>query len=49
MFENKNFISRHLILNLETKTQDIADFEFTFVELAKFDKKLDELETILEK
>jgi len=49
MFENKSYISRHLILNKETLKQDLDDFEFTFIELPKFDKKLDELETILDK
>jgi len=49
MFENKNYISRHLILNKETLKQDLEDFEFTFIELPKFHKKLNELETILDK
>ena len=49
MFENKNYISRHLILNKETLKQDLEDFEFTFIELPKFHKKLSELETILDK
>jgi len=49
MFDNENYISRHLILNQETAQQDIEDFEFTFLELSKFDKKLHELETILDK
>jgi hypothetical protein len=49
MFDNKNFISRHLILNLETKQQDIKDFEFTFIELPKFKKTLEELDSVLDK
>jgi len=49
MFEGKNYISRHLILNKETLKQEIKDFEFTFIELPKFNKKLDELESILDK
>ena len=49
IFENKNYISRHLIINQETKTQDLDDFEFTFIELPKFKKELEELETILDK
>ena len=49
IFDNKNYISRHLIINQETNTQDLKDFEFTFIELPKFDKSLDELETILDK
>ena len=49
MFENKNYISRHLIINQETTTQDLKDFEFTFIELKKFDIELCNLKTIVEK
>ncbi len=49
MFEGDEFISRHLILNKETLKQDLSDFEFTFIELKKFNKELDELQTLLEK
>ena len=49
MFSNKDYISRHLILNKETLKQEIEDFEFTFIELPKFNKKLNELKTILDK
>jgi predicted transposase/invertase (TIGR01784 family) len=49
MFNNKKYVSRHLILNKETLEQDIADFEFTFVELTKFDKQLSELSSVLDK
>jgi len=49
IFENKNYISRHLIINQETNTQDLSDFEFTFIELPKFTKDLEELETLLDK
>lgn len=49
MFEESSYISRHLILNKETLKQELADFEFTFVELNKFNKSLEELETILDK
>jgi len=49
IFENKSFISRHLIINQETLKQDLKDFEFTFIELPKFNKSLNELETILDK
>ncbi|RUM55322.1 MAG: transposase [Nautilia sp.] len=49
MFENKSFISRHLIINQEIVHQDLKDFEFTFIELPKFNKSLNELETILDK
>ena len=49
MFENINYISRHLILNLETNIQDIADFEFSFIELPKFNLELKECNTIIQK
>jgi len=49
IFENKSFISRHLIINQETNLQDLKDFEFTFIELPKFNKELNELKTILDK
>ncbi|OQY46280.1 MAG: hypothetical protein B6242_08235 [Anaerolineaceae bacterium 4572_78] len=48
-FENKNYLSRHLILNAETHEHEIKDVEFNFIELPKFKKKVHELETILEK
>lgn len=49
IFENQNYISRHLIINQETNTQDIDDFEFCFIELPKFNKNLNQLHTILDK
>jgi len=49
MFNNKNYISRHLILNQETMQNDLKNFEFAFIELPKFKKKLNQLETIIEK
>ena len=49
LFENKSYISRHLIINQETKAQDLDDFEFTFIELPKFTKELEALESTLDK
>jgi len=49
IFESKHYVSRHLIINQETNTQDLKDFEFTFIELPKFEKELQQLETILDK
>jgi len=49
IFEGKKYISRHLIINQETSSQDLDDFEFTFVELPKFTKELEQLESILDK
>jgi predicted transposase/invertase (TIGR01784 family) len=49
IFSNKHYISRHLILNKETLKQELKDFEFNFIELPKFKKKLNELKTTLDK
>ena len=49
IFNSKNFISRHLILNKENLEQDLDDFEFTFIELPKFNKELNQLNSILDK
>ncbi|NOQ36653.1 MAG: Rpn family recombination-promoting nuclease/putative transposase [Methylococcaceae bacterium] len=49
MFSSENYISRHLILNKETLTADLDDFEFTFLELNKFNKKLNQLDSLLDK
>lgn len=49
LFENVNYISKHLIINQETGQQDLDDFEFRFIELPKFVKELDMLETVLDK
>jgi predicted transposase/invertase (TIGR01784 family) len=47
--ENKNYISRSQIRDVETGEQTIKDMEFTFVELPKFNKELHELKTLTEK
>ena len=49
LFENKNYLSKHLILNLENQKQEIKDFEFNFIELKKFNKNLSELSNIVDK
>jgi predicted transposase/invertase (TIGR01784 family) len=49
MFESKGYLSRHLILNLETHEQDLDSFNFSFIELKKFNKQLNELENVLDK
>jgi len=49
MFSSENFISRHLILNQETQNQDLDDFEFSFIELKKFNKSLNDLGNNLDK
>jgi len=49
IFENISFISRHLIINQETTKQDLKDFEFTFIELPKFNLPLSKCDTIVKK
>lgn len=47
--ENKNYISRSQICDVETGEQTIKDMEFNFIELPKFDKQLNELANLTEK
>jgi len=47
--ENKNYISRSQIQDVETGEQTIKDMEFTFLELPKFNKELHELMSLTEK
>ncbi len=49
MFDNPNYISRHLILDQATGKQELDDFEFTFIELKKFNKQLQELNSVIDK
>jgi predicted transposase/invertase (TIGR01784 family) len=49
IFDNINFISRHLIINQETTKQDLKDMEFTFVELKKFNLPLSQCDSIIKK
>jgi len=46
MFEGADYLTRHLILNTKTMKQELSDFEFTFLELPKFNKRLEEIEEI---
>jgi predicted transposase/invertase (TIGR01784 family) len=46
---NPKYISRHRILDVETHEHLLQDVEFNFVELPKFNKELNELETLTEK
>ncbi len=46
--QNLNYLSRHKVLNIETKEQVIADVEFNFIELPKFNKTIDQLETSID-
>jgi predicted transposase/invertase (TIGR01784 family) len=47
--ENKNYISRSQIRDIETGEQTIKDMEFNFIELPKFNKSLNDLSTLSEK
>ncbi len=49
MFDGKNYLSKYLIKNAETNTHEFKDFELNFVELKKFNKKEDELKTVIDK
>jgi len=47
--KKKNFKSDHVILDKESYENDLKDFSFTFLELPKFNKNMDELTNIVEK
>jgi predicted transposase/invertase (TIGR01784 family) len=47
--ESKQFLSRHLILDAETKEHKLKDLDFNFIELTKFNKTEEECETLIEK
>ncbi len=46
--QSKNYFSRHKVMDVETKEQVIQDIEFNFIELPKFDKKIEQLETSID-
>lgn len=48
-FEGNNYLTRHLILNLETKKNELKDISFNFIELPKFKKELNECKTLTDK
>ncbi len=47
--EGEHYLSRHLILDVETQEHKLKDLDFNFIELPKFDKELDELKNLTEK
>jgi predicted transposase/invertase (TIGR01784 family) len=50
LFPNKKeYISDHVILDKKNHDNDLKDFSFTFIELEKFNKTIDQLETIVDK
>lgn len=46
--QNPDYISRHKIVDIETGENLISDIEFNFIELPKFNKQEQELNTIIE-
>ena len=49
LFDGDDYLSTHLIVNQNTLKQEIKDFELNFIELPKFHKQEQELDTIIEK
>jgi len=47
--EKKEYKSDHVIFDKKTYEHDLKDFSFTFIELPKFTKTIDELSTLQEK
>lgn len=47
--QSPNYLSRHLILDAETQEHKLKDLEFSFIELPKFKKTKNELNTLVEK
>ncbi|MBF0344492.1 MAG: Rpn family recombination-promoting nuclease/putative transposase [Nitrospirae bacterium] len=49
VFEGNDYLTRHLILNAATLRQELKDLEFNFIELPKFTKNENELESVIDK
>ncbi|MBF0343584.1 MAG: Rpn family recombination-promoting nuclease/putative transposase [Nitrospirae bacterium] len=49
IFEGDGYLTRHLILNTDTLKQELKELEFNFIELQKFNKQEDELESVVDK
>ena len=45
----KSFYSHHVTMDKDTKTHHLQDMTFTFFELPKFNKSIDELKTLVDK
>jgi len=48
-FDSPHYLSHHIILNEQTYEHALKDIKFTFIELKKFNKPADDLETLAEK
>jgi predicted transposase/invertase (TIGR01784 family) len=46
--KNPSYINRHKIIDIETNENYIKDIEFNFIELPKFNKKENELESVID-
>jgi predicted transposase/invertase (TIGR01784 family) len=49
IFDTQSYLSQHLILDTKTNKQELKDFEFNFIELKKFNLKLEECDTLAKK
>lgn len=47
--ESPNYLSRHLLLDVETQERKLKDLDFNFIELPKFNKTEQELVTLMDK
>lgn len=47
--EKPGYYSTHVTLDADTLTRDLKDFSFSFLELPKFNKTVDQLETLIDK
>ena len=48
-FKGNNYLTHHLLLNVETLENELKDINFTFIELPKFKKELSECKTLTDK
>jgi predicted transposase/invertase (TIGR01784 family) len=46
--QSTNYLSRHKVLDVETKEHVVQDVEFNFIELPKFNKTIDQLKTSID-
>ena len=48
-FKGNSYLTRHVILNVETLENELKDISFNFIELPKFTKDLNECQTLTDK
>ena len=49
LFDSENCLTRHLLINQENGSQELKDFEFNFIELPKYHKTENELQSVVDK